>query len=434
MLSKDPYKGTRDFYPEDQYVQNHIFDTLRSVVESFGYQEYNAPILEETALYAAKTGEEIVNEQTYSFTDRGDRQVTIRPEMTPSFARMIANKRHELTFPARWYSIPNLWRYERPQRGRLREHWQLNVDIAGVSSIHAEVEIITMASDIMRGLGATTEEFEIRINSRQFLNSFFGEVLNLDEQAAYRLAKLLDKKAKMTPEAFEDQGRQIVGAPLFPLLLQCVSASSLEELCSYLPITFADNKGIQDLRDLISLLGEGGVTNALFDPTIMRGFDYYTGVVFEVYDKHPDNRRAMFGGGRYDGLVGIFNVDPVPCVGFGMGDVTAHDFLDVRGKLPAYTSNAQVYLCTAPGVDFVKVWHIAKELRQAGVGVAVELEERKMDKQIKTADKQAIPYVIVVGEEELQTGEVQLKKLTDGSTQKVSLMDLAKHFQSLKKS
>lgn len=429
MLSKEPYKGTRDFYPEDQFVHNHMFGIIRGVVESFGYAEYNAPILEETALYAAKTGEEIVNEQTYSFTDRGDREVTIRPEMTPSFARMIARKRNELTFPARWYSIPNLWRYERPQRGRLREHWQLNVDIAGSGSIHAEQEIITVAYQIMRALGAASDEFEIRVNSRHFVNSFFTEILGLDEQGAYRMAKLLDKKNKLPPETFAEQGSQIVGAPLYPLLEKCLAASTLEELCTALPITFSDNKGISELRDLLTLLGEGGVDNVIFDTTIMRGFDYYTGIVFEVFDKHPENNRSLFGGGRYDGLVGMFQVDAVPCVGFGMGDVTIQDFLDVRGKLPKYEAPAQLYLCMAPGADFNQVWLLAERLRANGLGVAVELDERKLDKQIRTADKNAIPYIAVVGETELASGAVQVKRLSDGKTEKVSVDTLADHLK-----
>lgn len=425
MLSKDPYKGTRDFYPEEQFVHNHIWGKVRTVVEGFGYQEYNAPILEETALYAAKSGQEMVQEQTYSMTDRGDRQVTIRPEMTPSFARMIARKRMELSYPARWYSIPNLYRYERPQRGRLREHWQLNVDIAGAQSVYAEVEVMTMAHAIMRGLGATDADFEIRLNSRRFLESFFREVLELDDQRSYRLAKLIDKKAKISAEDFEEQGSQIVGRPLYPTLERCMNATTLEELTAVLPVSFAEHEGIQELREVMTALGESGVSNVVFDPTIMRGFDYYTGIVFEVFDLHPENRRSMFGGGRYDELVGIFNVTPISCVGFGMGDVTARDFLDVRGLLPEYRANAQVYLCTAPGTDFLAVWKIAEDLRKDGIAVAVELDERKLEKQIKTAVNQSIPYIVVLGEEELKTGKVTMKNLHTGEKQQLLLAELS---------
>ena len=187
-LSLEPYKGTRDFYPEDQFVQNYIFGVWRKVAESYGYLEYGASILEETDLYRAKTGEEIVNEQTYSFTDRGGRDVTIRPEMTPTVARMVAQKRKELSFPLRWYSIPNLFRYERPQRGRLREHWQLNCDMFGVDSIDADVEIISLAYDIMKAFGAKDENFEIRINDRKANLTASGKGILRNKTRNFKLA------------------------------------------------------------------------------------------------------------------------------------------------------------------------------------------------------------------------------------------------------
>lgn len=430
MLSKEPYKGTRDFYPEDQFVQNHIFGILRTALHQFGYEEYNAPMLEETALYAAKTGEEIVGEQTYSFTDRGDRQVTIRPEMTPSFARMIARKRHELAFPARWFSIPNLWRYERPQRGRLREHWQLNVDIAGVQSIHGELEIISVAADIMRRLGAQQEEFEIRINSRRFVEAFFADILGLDEPRAYRLAKLIDKKAKIPAEQFAEQGSAIVGAPLYPLFAACMEATSLEDLCRVLPLEFATHPSVTELSDLFALLEEGGVGNARFDPTVMRGFDYYTGVVFEVFDMHPDNNRAMFGGGRYDGLVGIFGVEPISCVGIAMGDVTAAQFLEVRGRLPKFRAQADLYLSMVPGTPFAPVWAMAQELRGAGLAVAVELDERKLEKQFKAADKLGVPFIAVLGDQELASRQITLKSLATGEQTSMPLAEIPTFLRS----
>ena len=209
-MSLEPYKGTRDFYPEDQFIQNYIFTVWRKVAESYGYLEYNSSILEETDLYRAKSGEEIVNDQTYSFTDRGGSDVTIRPEMTPTVARMVAQKRKELTFPLRWYSIPDLFRYERPQRGRLREHWQLNCDIFGVDSIHADVEIISLAYDIMKAFGAKDENFIIKLNNRRALSKTFAELgLNEDNQKTFR--RLLDKKDKI--DDFDEQAQKILGKP-----------------------------------------------------------------------------------------------------------------------------------------------------------------------------------------------------------------------------
>ena len=209
-LSLEPYKGTRDFYPEDQFVQNYIFSVWRKVAESYGYLEYGASILEETDLYRAKSGEEIVNEQTYSFTDRGGRDVTIRPEMTPTVARMVAQKRRELSFPLRWYSIPNLFRYERPQRGRLREHWQLNCDMFGVDSIDADVEMISLAYDMMKAFGAKDENFEIKINSRKFLNYLADEYLQISDELKHRIFKLMDRMNKIMPKDFRRQGTEIL--------------------------------------------------------------------------------------------------------------------------------------------------------------------------------------------------------------------------------
>ena len=186
-LSTEPYKGTRDFYPENMRLQNYIFDTMKSVVEKYGYQEYTASIMEESDIYRAKTGEEIVNEQTYSFIDRGGRDVTLRPEMTPTVARMIANKRRDIVFPVRWYSIPNCFRYERPQRGRLREFWQLNVDLLGTESLFADAEIIQMSYEIMTAFGAKSENFTIKLNNRKLMNELFGEILKLDDKGYWEI-------------------------------------------------------------------------------------------------------------------------------------------------------------------------------------------------------------------------------------------------------
>jgi len=250
-LGTDPYKGVRDFYPEDMAIQNHIFNTWRKVAEKFGYVEYSASPLEPTEMYTEKSGAEIINEQTFTFTDRGDRSVTLRPEMTPTLARMIAARRRNLKYPLRWYSIPNLFRYERPQRGRKREHWQLNCDLVGVAGLEGDKEIISLAYATMKEFGAKDSDFEIRIN----------------------------------------------------------------------------NSNIADFQDI--------GPNIVSDPTLRRGQAYYTGTVFEIFDTNKENGRAIAGGGRYDNLLEIFEVEPIPAVGFGMGDVTIRDFLETH-KLGPY--------------------------------------------------------------------------------------------------
>src|SRR6185369_16006851 len=265
-LSTDPYKGVRDFYPADWAKMDAVFSTMRATLGVWGYEEYNASPLERAELYEAKTSEEIVNEQTYTFIDRGDRKVTLRPEMTPTLARMVAAKRREIPLPLRWFSIPNVFRYERPQKGRLREHYQLNVDLVGIASTEADIEIITVASHLLTALGAKDSDFIIRINSRALLTAACAAAgLKGDETRAY--LRLLDKKAKMTPEEFLAAERAITTKDPLSIIEDAGSAPEV-----------AREK--RALLDTIEALQKRGVTSATFDATLTRGFDYYTGIVF----------------------------------------------------------------------------------------------------------------------------------------------------------
>ena len=398
-LSLEPYKGTRDFYPQDQFVQNYIFSVWKKVAESYGYLEYGASILEETDLYRAKSGEEIVNDQTYSFKDRGDRDVTIRPEMTPTVARMVAQKRRELNFPLRWYSVPNLFRYERPQRGRLREHWQLNVDIFGVDSVEADVEIISLAYDTMKAFGAKDENFIIRLNNRKALSQMLEKMgLSEEKQKAFRM--LLDKKNKI--EDFDQRAEEILGKPFDANMAQP-----------------------EEVKKLIEILKKRGITSAQYDPYLVRGFDYYTRTVFELYDTNPKNPRALFGGGRYDDLVGIFGVEKVSGVGFGWGDVTTKDFLETYNLLPQYQPPIQLYICHLDGY-LEDANQLASDLRKQGLNVMVDLTERKVSAQVKTADREKIPFVLVVGEEEAKSGKYKVKNLRDSKEEIVTKEELEK--------
>lgn len=419
-LSTQPYKGARDFYPEDKRLQNYIFSTWRRIVESYGYEEYDAPILELTEIYAAKSGEEIVDQQTYRFEDRGGRDVAIRPEMTPTVSRMIAGRRQEIAYPARWYSIPNLWRYERPQRGRLREHWQLNVDIFGVSTVDAELELIMVANDIMKAFGAKTDMYTIKINSRKLTALIMAEYLELDSAQSHLMVKLLDRKDKIPTDTFDAEASSIFGGSHVDAglakLKMLIGAKSMAEL----PQEILDNDHVRQIQILFTHLKENGIANAVFDVALMRGFDYYTDIVFEVYDSNPENNRSMFGGGRYDGLVGMFGVDPIATAGFGMGDVTMQSFLEVHGLVPDLKSTTDVYLIPV-GDTLRQVQGMAKIMREEGVNVAVEVNDRKLDKQIKTADKSSIRYVMFVGEDELGKEQFKLKDLDSGDETDVSL-------------
>lgn len=418
-LNKEPYKGTRDFYPPDMFVQNYIFSTMKKVVEQYGYSEYGASLLEETALYTAKSGSEIVNEQTYSFIDRGGRGVTIRPEMTPTVARMVARKRQELGFPLRWYSIPNLFRYEKPQRGRLREHWQLNVDIFGVERVEADTEIIVIASEILQAFGAKPQNFLIKVNNRRLIKSVFNDYFKLDQEKIYLLFKLIDKKAKMPKDEFKQSLSDITSLNSEGIL-KILENSDLSEL----PKEIQKSPGFQELYKLIEQLTERGINNFHFDPSLVRGFDYYTGNIFEVFDTNPKNSRSLFGGGRYDDLVGIFDVENITGVGFGMGDVTIHDYLETYDLLPAYSSQTDLYICVLSQQQNKFVEELAKFLRMDEINVAVDYTNRKIQAQIKTAEKQSIPHIICVGEDEVKTRKFKLKNLYLREEKEVEWKDL----------
>jgi histidyl-tRNA synthetase len=429
-LSTQPYKGARDFYPEDKRLQKYIFGKWRETVERFGYEEYDAPILEPLEIYLAKTGEEIVNEQTYTFEDRGGRKVVIRPEMTPTVSRMVAAKRQQLGYPLRWYSIPNLWRYERPQRGRLREHWQLNVDLFGVKDVNAEYEIITLVDAIFKAFNAREDMYEIRLNSRKLTDAALQDYLKLDAEERHAVAKLIDRMAKLSRGDFLSQ---VDGA----LSAKAKTASTAEKLLALLdtkelaelPPALRKHPSAVELEQLLARLQAAGIGNARFDIGIMRGFDYYTDIVFEVFDKHPDNNRSMLGGGRYDGLVGLFGVQPVPTVGFGWGDVTLANFLELHHLLPDLGSETDLYVVLA-GDMAADAQKVVDELRAAGLNVAVDLSGRKLGDQIKTADKKGLRHVLVVGEDELKAGRFTLKDLRTGKEDKLTPEGIVQNLKS----
>jgi histidyl-tRNA synthetase len=348
-LSTDPYKGVRDFYPEDKFIQNYIFAVWRHTVERFGYEEYDASPLEHTEIYTEKSGQEIINEQTFTFTDRGGRHVTLRPEMTPTVARMLAAKRRELGFPLRWYSIPNLFRYEATQRGRLREHWQLNVDLFGLKEIEADLELVQIAYQIMVNFGAKPADFEVRLNNPK----------NSDEEL----------------EAF------------------------------------------------IKRLHSIGITNTKVDKELARGQAYYTGIVFEFYDTNPENSRSILGGGRYDGLDLLFEGSqpeaPLPAVGFGAGDVRLRDFLETHKLLPPYHPSTQIAVLPTNLEKPNEVLAVAMTFRMNNLNASVDWSDRKIGDKIKHADKLKIPFVVVVGPDELASRKFKMKNLKTGEEKEI---------------
>lgn len=410
----DSYKGVRDFYPQDQFIQRYIFDHMADTCELFGYEEYNASVLEPAELYRSKTSEEIVNEQTYTFTDRGEREVTLRPEMTPTLARMVAARTRDLAFPVRWYSIPNVFRYERPQRGRLREHWQLNVDLVGASGVNADAEIIAIAHAILRSLGAEEHDFEIRVSDRRILEAAY-EHCGIDPEKRAATTRLLDRRAKI--HNFADA-----------LAEELHNAEQAQKLIDELARTTSTNY----LEQLRVALEHMNVRNMVVDTSITRGFDYYTGMVFEIFDTDPQNNRSLFGGGRYDNLLKMFGADAIPAVGFGMGDVTARDFLESHNLLPAYTPATELMICVIDESALGHAMRLAQELRHDDIAVAVNFSNKKIGDQIRQADKMNIPFVIAIGPNERDTGRYTLKNLSTGAEITLPAERISEHlFSSL---
>lgn len=419
-LSSESYKGARDWYPEQMRVRNYIFDVWRKVAQSYGYEAYDAPLIEPIEVYAAKSGQELVSEQTYNFTDRGERHVAIRPEMTPSVSRMVAAKQREIVFPARWYSIAQFMRYERPQRGREREFWQLNCDVFGADGAAAEAEVIAMGSDIMKRFGASDDMYTIKINNRRIINFMMAHYLELDSIQAQLMIKLFDKKNKIAPEAFRDQAIDIYGQDRAPKGLRKLAELLAAKTMADLPEEIRESDAVKDVQELFTHLERAGVKNAVFDISLMRGLDYYTGTVFEFYDTHPENNRALFGGGRYDGMIGLFGGEAVSAVGIAPGLTMTELFLSTHDLVPELGSTTDIYMVVIGDV-LRGAQKVARTLRQEGINVELDTSGRKLDKQLKTAVKRHIPYILFVGEDELRDEVYPLKDIKTTEEQKLSL-------------
>ncbi len=410
-LSTQPYKGTRDFYPQEMRLRNWFFGVIRRVLETSAFEEYNGPMLESLELYAAKSGEEIANEQTYHFTDRAERKLAIRPEMTPTVARMVAGKMGELSFPLRWFSIPNMYRYEKPQRGRLREFWQINLDIFGCDTYEADLECITCAIRLLRAFGADESMFTVHINNRRFFNDAVAAIASTDAEGCRRISKIIDKRNKIPQEVYVKELMALGMTEEQIARVDALYGMTVEEAIAVCP----DSVGSEELRGLFDMLKKTGLERyCCFDFGIIRGLDYYTGTVFEVYDNAPENNRAMFGGGRYDNLVGLFvNNAKVSGVGFGMGDVTLENFLGTHKLIPAsLIEGCKVLLTRFDDVPYETYLAILDKLHAAGITASVYLGSKKFGKQIDYAVKNQYTHVITVGGDEAARGTARLKDLT----------------------
>jgi histidyl-tRNA synthetase len=407
-------KGTRDFYPEEMAVRTWLYQTVRKVSESFGYQEYDAPFLESIELYAAKSGEELVKEQSFVFPDRGGDLITLRPELTPSLARMVAQRQRQMVYPQRWWSWGPFWRYERPQKGRTREFFQWNIDLIGVAQPEADAEMVAVAAAFFREVGLKPEEINILVNNRRLMDNEF-ETLQISKDSRPEVLRLIDRRDKMSDSEWANYAQQIgLSDRQFNGLKANLSNDELWRKSPELVRFF----------NAIEALGVGEYVR--FAPFIIRGLDYYTGTVFEAWDQDGEFR-AILGGGRYDNLVGDVGGDPLPGVGFAMGDLVVSLVLDKFGCLPenAGLSTAPVLITAFDEDSLIASLRLADQLRKEGLKVACYPEPNKLGKQFKYADRMGMRVALVLGPDEQSRGEVAVKNLKTGEQITVSQSQVA---------
>ncbi len=412
-------KGTRDFYPEEMAFQRWLYNRICTVSEQFGYQEFDGPFLERLDLYAAKSGEELVKEQSFIFPDRGGEMITLRPELTPSLARMVAARSAILSRPIRWWSYGPFWRYERPQKGRSREFFQWNIDLLGVDSPQADAEIASIAACFFREVGLSPKEIRIAVNNRRLADSKL-EAIGIPPTLRSNVFRLIDRKEKMKFDAWAGYAQEIGLSP--------AQFSSLKALLE-------NGEAWRDSDELISFFESITMMSTSeyfeYDPTVIRGLDYYTGTVFEARDASGEER-AILGGGRYDDLVAEVGGDPVPGVGFAMGDVVLGIVLEKYGAYPSLPTNpAQIFVPIFDEDCLLETLNLATELRSLGYRVEWYPEVTRLQKQFKYADRQGIPLALILGPDEIRTNVVALKDLRTGEQSTVSRDQLADRLRSL---
>lgn len=425
-LSKKPYKGCRDFFPKDMRFQNYIADVMKKTCESFAYEPYDGPLLEEVKLYLAKSGEELIGEQIYDFTDKGERHVAIRPEMTPTVARMAAQVHRETPKPIRWYSVANFMRYEKPQRGRLREFKQLNVDIFGAPDDLAAFEIVDLVCNLMVSFGANEKMFGVQINDRMVVDSVFKDILKLEGEAAAKLYKVIDKSKKVNAEALDKMTREIISdEDVISKFKSYLALDSFESLYSYLKEHEIEESASEFFK-FYSKIKDSDINRYVnYDPAIVRGLDYYTGIVFEIFDKHPDNNRAIAGGGAYANLLQIFNEQPLPGIGFGFGDVPLFFFLESHNLLPDFSqANHDLMIAYFDEESEKEAIKLASAARKAGLKIDLALGVMKFKKVFKTAEQRNHSYLALIGENERKDGVVQVKNLINKEAKNIKLTDI----------
>jgi histidyl-tRNA synthetase len=407
-------KGTRDFYPREMAILTWLYDTARKVSEKFGYQEYDGPFLETIDLYAAKSGEELVKEQSFVFPDRGGNLITLRPELTPTLVRMVAQRQRQFTYPLRWWSFGPFWRYERPQKGRSREFFQWNIDLIGVNTPEGDAELAAIIASYFQEVGLSPKQVAILVNNRRLMDNELDRLL-IPENAHQNIFQLIDRRKKMSPSEWDAYGTELG-----------LNQNQLTGLKSLLADYELWKKSDELVRFFSAVDALGVKKYVHYAPHIIRGLDYYTGTVFEAQDTKNIVNRAILGGGRYDDLMADVGGEPLPGVGFAMGDMVISILLEKYKLLPEEIeiSPAQILVSLFSEDQISASLSLATELRNSGLNVSCYPEIDKLGKQFKFANRMAIDYVIVLGPDEISNNTVTIKDLKTGDQKIISRLEV----------
>ncbi|MHC4155375.1 MAG: histidine--tRNA ligase [Planctomycetota bacterium] len=409
-----PVKGTRDFYPPDMAVRNWMIDGWKKVSVRNGFEEYDGPIFEYLKMFQMKSGDEIV-EQLFSLKDRGGRDLAIRPEITPTLARMVNQQINSLPRPIKWFSVPRLCRAERPQKGRLREFFQWNIDIIGVDDVLADAEVIFCAVDYLQEAGLTSDDIVVRISSRQMLAALLKSI-GIAPDELEPLYAVLDKRSRLPAEAFEEMlAEQVADKEKRDKIIELMAVESIDQIGECLPLGETARKSVDELRRLFELLGRMGVADfCRFDIGIVRGLAYYTGIVFEIYDRASE-LRAIGGGGRYDDLLKQFGGPNIPATGFGIGDCVLGILLEEKGLVQKQLPSSQpdYFVAFADGQYLEQAVEIAAKLRRTGRSANFSYKNTSLAKQLKQASAQKAGECVIVGSE-LEKGQLAVKDMATG--------------------
>ena len=413
-------RGTRDFYPEDMRIRNWLFDNFQSAARSHGFEEYDSPVLEHEELYTRKQGEEIT-QQLYNFEDKGGRKVALRPEMTPSLARMVMARAGALPTPIKWFSIPQCWRYERTQRGRGREHYQWNVDIWGSDAIQADAELLSVLVSFFEGVGLNADDLVIRISSRKVLEEVLGS-LGISGDAFAATCIIVDKMDKLPAEAVEQQlSEQGLNSDAIAAIQSILGLSDLDSLASALG---EDSEAVAELATLFDLVDAYGIADWIaFDASVVRGLAYYTGPVFEAHDR-AGKLRAICGGGRYDRLLSSLGGNDMPATGFGFGDMVILELLNEKGLVPDLPSGNQDIVIAIDEDLRSAAMSVATKLRASGRLVDLVLEDKRMKWAFRHAERTGAQRLVMVMPDEWAAGNVRIKELESGEESDVAVGDL----------